>query len=225
MADNKTIKDGLGSPFTLRMRDVSAAQDGSLFATMVRATLLPIEYGTGGSFQHTAKSGVMAAGLAAAAPIYAFRWPAASLALVRRIKLSAWTAAVGFAAGMASFDVMVARAFTAQYTGGSAADLSGNNTKLRTSMAGSLALIQYAGTAALTPGTRTLDADPADTLNVAAPTTVSTVIATATLFAKAQGEHPLLLAQNEGFAIRATVPATGTWQFAVTAEWDEIQVF
>jgi hypothetical protein len=30
---------------------------------------------------------------------------------------------------------------------------------------------------------------------------------------------------NEGFVIRATVPATGLWSFAVTTEWDEVVVF
>jgi hypothetical protein len=33
--------------------------------------------------------------------------------------------------------------------------------------------------------------------------------------------YPLLFAQNEGFIIRATVPATGTWAFAVTVDWNE----
>jgi hypothetical protein len=32
----------------------------------------------------------------------------------------------------------------------------------------------------------------------------------------------LLLAQNEGFVVRATVPATGTWQFGVTVVWTEV---
>jgi hypothetical protein len=39
------------------------------------------------------------------------------------------------------------------------------------------------------------------------------------------GEWPLVLAQNEGFIIRATVPATGTWDFAVTMEWSEVSAF
>jgi hypothetical protein len=36
------------------------------------------------------------------------------------------------------------------------------------------------------------------------------------------GEWPLVLVQNEGFIIRATVPATGTWEFGVLLEWSEI---
>ena len=35
-------------------------------------------------------------------------------------------------------------------------------------------------------------------------------------------EYPLLFEQNEGFVIRATVPATGTWQFSINVEWAEV---
>lgn len=36
------------------------------------------------------------------------------------------------------------------------------------------------------------------------------------------GKWPLVFVQNEGFIIRATVPATGVWDFDVLLEWDEI---
>ena len=35
-------------------------------------------------------------------------------------------------------------------------------------------------------------------------------------------DHPFILAQNEGFNIAATVPATGTWRFSVQVEWEEL---
>jgi len=42
----------------------------------------------------------------------------------------------------------------------------------------------------------------------------------------AGGEHPLLLVQNEGFAIRSiAVPATGTWMFAINIDWAEVTIF
>jgi hypothetical protein len=224
MTDNRQIKDGLGNLFSIRLRDKSG--DGALQQSMVLAQLYPLDYGTGGMFQSTAKSGTMAAGLAAAAPIYAFRWPSTSLlALVRRVKMSAWSVGA-FTAGLATFDIYAARAFTAQYTGGAAVSLSGNAAKLRTAMSPSAALIQCATTAALTPGTRTLDVNPIDSLNLAVSATANTPIAQgAVLFDKQQGSHPLTLAQDEGFVIQATVPATGTWQFAVVAEWDEVAAF
>ena len=37
------------------------------------------------------------------------------------------------------------------------------------------------------------------------------------------GEHPLVLAQNEGFSITVpAVPATGTWTLAVNVRWAEV---
>jgi len=39
------------------------------------------------------------------------------------------------------------------------------------------------------------------------------------------GESPLVFAQNEGFVVRATVPATGTWQFGVTVAWTEVTAY
>lgn len=225
--DNKQLKDGVGNLFTLRMRDRSATGDGTIEQTMVLASGYPLDYGAGGMFQHCGKSGSMAAGLAAAAPIYAFHWPANLLALVRRVRVSAWTLGTAFSAGLATFDMYAARAFTAQYGAGTVANLSGEAGQLRTSMGSSLAEIMYAATATLTPGTRTLDPDPLESRTLAAPVTANAPFSAApvTLFEKQQGEHPLLLVANEGFVIRATVPATGVWSFAVTTEWDEISLF
>jgi hypothetical protein len=227
MADNKQIKDGVGDVFGLRMRDLSPAGDGSLQRSMIFATGYPIDYGTGGMFQHCAKSGVMAAGLAANAPIYAFYWPATLIGLVRRVRLNAWTLGTAFTAGLATFDLFAARQFTAPYGGGAQADLSGDHAQLRTSMGTSLANIMVATTAALTPGTRTLDPDPLNSITVVAPSTAFApyINQTLPLFEKLQDEHPLMLVTNEGFVIRATVPATGLWSFAVTTEWDEVVVF
>ena len=225
--DNKQLKDGVGNLFTLRMRDKSATGDGSLQSTMVLASGYPLDYGSGGMFQHCGKSGAMVAGLAAAAPIYAFHWPASLLALVRRVRVSAWTNGTAFTAGLATFDLYAARAFTAQYGGGNVANLTGDAAQLRSTMGASKAEIMYAATVALTPGTRTLDPDPLHSLTVAAPATANAPFSAAplTLFEKLQGEHPLLLVANEGFVIRASVPAAGIWSFAVTTEWDEIEIF
>jgi hypothetical protein len=35
------------------------------------------------------------------------------------------------------------------------------------------------------------------------------------------GDYPLALANNEGFIIAATVPATGTWNLSVATDWEE----
>jgi hypothetical protein len=225
--DNKQIKDGVGNLFNVRMRDLSALGDGSLQRSMILTSGYPLDYGTGGMFQHCAKSGVMAAGLAAHSPIYSFYWPATLLGLVRRVRLNAWTLDTAFAAGLATFDLYAARSFTAPDGGGALADLSGEHAQLRTSMGSSLAEIMVATTAALTPGTRTIDPDPLDSRTVTAPIAPSTAFMSGalTLFEKLQDEHPLMLVTNEGFVIRATVPAAGDWSFAVTTEWNEVVVF
>jgi hypothetical protein len=225
--DNKQLKDGVGNLFTLRLRDRSAVGDGSYQQTMVLASGYPLDYGSGGMFQHCAKSGAMVAGLAAASPIYAFHWPANLTALIRRVRISAWTLGTAFAAGLATFDLYAARAFTAQYGGGNVANLTGEAGQLRTSMNHSLADIMWAATVALAPGTRTLDPDPLNSLTLTAPITTNAPASAAplTLFEKQQGEHPLMLVANEGFVIRASVPATGLWSFAVTTEWDEVESF
>jgi hypothetical protein len=239
--DNIAIKDGNANLFTLRSKDVSPAGDGSLQASLMLSRAYPLDYGNGGMFQHTSKSLSMEVSqlgiLAPGTPIYAFRWPVApqtppavSLALIRRVTFHAWTLSQGFSAGMVTFDMFIARSFTAQATGEITVDLTGNNAKLRASMASSLAQIQHSKNADLTPGTRVLDPTPIETLNFAAPTTPWTAFAPAPvkLFEKMQGEHPFILAQNEGFVIQQSVPQTpagGAWTFAITCEWDEVPIF
>ncbi|MCP3475158.1 hypothetical protein NLM33_33070 [Bradyrhizobium sp. CCGUVB1N3] len=225
MADNKQIKDGLGNLFTIRMHDLTQVQDGSLQRSMVFSTLLPVDYTSGGAFQRTSRSNIMAAGAAAQSPIYSFWWPSATtLALVRRIRISAWSDSVGFTAGLAIFNLLTLRQFLAEMTPGLVSDLTGNSAKLRTSMVTSQASIVHSDTAPLTGGTYTADPGATDIWvgSVGANAFTPFAAAPVKLFEKLQGEMPLLFAQYEGFMITATVPATGTWRFAVTTEWDEL---
>jgi hypothetical protein len=228
MPENKQIKDGLGNIFTIRMRDNSPLQDGSIMQSIVHSSLYPLDYGGGGIFQHVAKSGVIAAMMPANSPIYSFRWASAGMfALVWRVRMMAWTV-TAFSGGLATFDLFAARSFTVADTGGTLANLSGENNQLRTSMASSSASIMYANTGALTPGTRTVDAAPMESFIALAPTTDNTLFPQEPvfLFQKDKNDHPLFLAQNEGFIIRGSVPqSNSTWQFSVTAEWNEVQVY
>lgn len=231
MADDNTQMP-IATPFTLRSKDISAAGDGSIQAAMMLSRLYPLDWSlnevSGGMFQHTAKSATMAAALAANAPILAFQWTSGTLVgVVRRVKLAAWSLDTGFAAGIATFDMYVARAFTAIDTGGVTSTLTGNNAKLRTAMSTASAVIVHSSTATLTAGTRTLDAAPVESWNAAAPTTAYAPLANppVKLFEKLPGEHPLVLAQDEGFVIQASVPATGDWAFAASIEWDELPLF
>jgi hypothetical protein len=226
MADNTVLKDGIGNSFTLRAKDVTQIQDGSLRRSMTMATLFPVEFGTtGGSFHKAAKSGVMAAGLVAASPIFSFWFQSGVLfGLVRRVRLQAWTTATPFAAGLATFDFFIARNFTNPLTGGTTALAGG---RMRGSFPIPNAIIEIAATAALAGGSYALEQSPAESVTVTPGTVAQTLFSPAPLrlFETLQGEMPLLFVQGEGFLIQATVPATGTWGFSVTTEWDEVPLY
>lgn len=203
-----------------------AEVDGTVYRSL-RATLRPLDYGAYGSYRMSLLSGTMAAGLAANAEIFQFRWSDASrLCVVSAITFDGLSgSATAFAAGFGKVDAVIARSWTADGSGGSAATLTTNNQKRRTSMGTALlGAARIASTAALTAGTKTLDAQAIGQYSAAIGTTTSTQwIPQTQLFHQVGGvESPLILAQNEGLVLRATVPATGTWQFGVTVCWTEV---
>ena len=81
----------------------------------------------------------MTAGLAAAAPIFAFRWGNANLCLLRSLRFQMWGTATAFTAGRFAFDAFFARSYTASDSLGTAATLTGSNAKKRTSLGTTLA--------------------------------------------------------------------------------------
>lgn len=189
-----------------------------------RVTLHPNDPGALGAYQIALTSGTIAAGLAAAAPVFSFRYGGSNLCLVRRVRLTVGDL-VAFAAGLVAFNMFAARAFTASDTGGIAATLTANNGKLRTSYAATgVSDFRIANTAALGAGTRTLDAQAMATFSTSFPASPAGQPLSwqhIDLWRPNNGEHPLGLANNEGFVIQATVPATGTWQLGVEVGWDE----
>jgi hypothetical protein len=193
-----------------------------------RVTLRPEDYGALGIYALAPSNGAsaMAAGLAAASPIFSFRWGnAANLALIKRVTFSAGNGVTAFTAGVAKFDLIAARSFTVNDTGGVAVVPSGNQNKLRTSGMGTSLLTdaRISQTATLTAGTRTLDANALGSIVAGIPNTAgATMIAPFPMWDARAGDHPFILAQNEGFVIQATVPATGVWFFAVKVDWVEI---
>jgi hypothetical protein len=225
MPDNKLIKDGMGNIFTLRMRDISPQGDGSVQRSMFYATPYPVDYGVGGVYQHVAKSGSMAGSLPALSTIYSFQWAATSMvAAITSVRMMAWSTTTPFAsAGPGTFDFYVARNFTVADTGGTSVNLAGDTNQLRTSMAASQAIIEVSNTGGLNPGTRTLDSAPLYTQMLQIPTTAGTIFTQGSIpvFEKAQGDHPLVLAANEGFVVLASIPSIGTWQFNITTMWAE----
>ena len=192
-----------------------------------RAAIKPNDVGALGAYSLGAVSGVMAAGLAANAPIFSFRYGGANLVLLKRVLLTAINAGTAFTAGVCNFSMFAARSFTASDSGGTSVLPTLN--KLRTSQGTTgVSDIRLSSTGALTAGTRTLDGQPLAALTGVASVTASTVIippATPLFDRSAPGAWPDVIANNEGFVIQATVAATGTWTFAVQVDWEEVSTY
>lgn len=206
-----------------------AEVDGTNYRAM-RATLRPLDHGSLGTYRLSMLSGTMAAGLAANSEIFQFRWSDATrLCVVTSIIWDGLSGtATAFAAGVGKVDVLVARSWTADGSGGTPATITGNNQKMRTSMGTTLlGAARISSTTNLTVGTKTLDSQAIGQYSAAFGTATSTqwVPAFDLLHVDPGGECPLIFAQNEGFVVRATVPATGTWQFGVTVCWTEVAAY
>jgi hypothetical protein len=189
------------------------------------------------------RSGTIAAVLVANANVYSFRNPSATfLAIVHRVRAQMWGNAIFTAAFQdMSMKMHVARSYTTGFTtNGTAATLTGNNAKMRTSMATCASIIHILNTsnAGLTGGTSTTDTDPFVISQIGKVTNDN--IAAGTAFMPAQslitieyepdmgdGSHPLVLAQNEGFLIQNGLvwPAAGTGVVKVEVAWSEVPVF
>lgn len=185
-----------------------------------------------GKYRLVAETGTIGAGAAADSEIFEFRFDPSDTnmrAIVRRIFISAISLGTGFSAGQCIIEAKFARAFTVAGTGGGAVTLTTNQAKMRTAYGTSLAEARVSTTAALTAGTQTLDtlafASAFTGVGTAAYTQFIGVAGQPLdLFHATEGNEPIVIAGDEGFVIRATVPATGTWAAAIGVEWDEDQL-
>jgi hypothetical protein len=202
----------------------------------LRTSIRPLETASRGHYRVSVATGVIGAALAANAQLFQFKWTDATrLAVVLKVRafflpLTAFTAAT--LTDFSSLDAVMTRSFAAG-GGGTTLTLSGNNAKLRTSFATSLATINVATTAALTLAT-TLDSQPfaqslrkGNRVNPAAATEEVITDPGATLDFTPRidsGEYPLVLAANEGFVIRnRTVwPPAGTGTYIFECGWAEV---
>jgi hypothetical protein len=212
-----------------------AEVDGTTFRA-IRTTGRPIDYGALGFYRASASSGTMAAALAANSEIFQFRWPdATKLAIITRVAISAGANVAATAAAITSLRMTAARGWTVAGSGGTRFTMTGNNQKLRTSMGTSLVNdIGVATTAGLTAGTKTLDAQDLGGIQFGIGTGAITtalnlniIPLTEILNIDASNDHPLVLAQNEGFVIRSGIifPATMTWAFTVNVSWAEVAAY
>jgi hypothetical protein len=207
-------------------------ESGSTFRAL-DVSVKPLEYHTlGGAYRKSLLSGTMAAALAANSEIAHFRWASATkFAVIRLIQLDGMNVATGFTAGVGLISLTIAQNWTADGSGGTTATMTANNGKMRTNMAPSeLATtsggaLRCATTAALTAGTKSVLADYMSEAQVQLPATANIqALPTYVLLGDdtARGAQPLVLAQNEGWLVRAAVPITGTWNFGITTAWTEV---
>lgn len=178
------------------------------------------------------QSGVMASGLAATSPIFAFRWSTVgTLCVVKSVRISAG-GITAFTAGAVLVDLIRATAWSAADTGGGAVAWTATTSNKRRATMGDSGFatageIRASATATLSAGTRTLDTNPLRTVASSVTTTAGDYLLPETeLLPQYHGAYPLILsaaagATSQGFVIRATVPATGTWSFAVAVDWEE----
>ncbi len=174
--------------------------------------------------------------------IFSARWgDATRLCVVRRVRarflpLTPFTAAT--LTDHTSLDAYVGRSFSGSHTGGTALTLTGSSFKKRSSMSSTLFTdLRIATTAALGGGTITVDAHPfaqslrkGNRVNPAAATEETIQPTDDALDWSAdphRGDHPIVLAQNEGIVIRnRTVwPAAGTGIVVVQFDWAEVTAY
>lgn len=205
----------------------------------MRVTARPINYGSNGFYRVGPVSGTMAAALGANSEIFQFRWvDAGVLGLLYKVSISAGANVAATAAALLAFRLGIARSWSAAGTGGTRLTMTTNNAKLRTSMGTSLINdIGIATTAALTAGTKTLDATDIGAVAFGVGTGALTTSVNfsfmgnrdGVLFdASSEGVHPVVFAQNEGVVIRTganAFPATMTWNYAVQVAWAEASAF
>ncbi len=223
---------------------VVAEVDGTTFRAL-RVGARPIDHGALGHYRLHAQTGTLAAlaaGTASAGHIFAFRWgDATRLAVITKLKtrflpLTLFTAAT--LTDHTSIDAFIVRSYTASHAAGTNLTPTGNNAKMRSNMGTSLVTdVRLSTTAALTNGTETFDAFPfaqsirkANRVNPAAATEEVIMPQTDGMeldFDMGGGDHPIVLAQNEGIVIRnRTVwPAAGTGILSVSVAWAEVAAF
>ncbi len=218
---------------------IAASNTGAM-----RVAQRPHDLTLGGRYKIAPSTGIMAAGIAGASEIFQFRWLSPTHnAKIRYLRIRAHALGTAFAAGTVNIDAIVARGWSAVGTGGGVVLATGDNLVRRASalpsqMATASELngsMRIATTAALGAGTKTLDTAagaPYAALISGVPNTAFWDMLTGhdgvLIDHRGDGEEPLTLAgattTGDGFVIRVTVPATGTWTAAINLEWDEVPV-
>jgi hypothetical protein len=211
----------------------------------------PQDYGALGHYAAVVTTGTIGAGMAGLGELVQMRWiDATRFCIIHHVEVLEFrNVATAWTAGRFLFDVCRATAWSADGSGGALVTLTDPQLQLRAAAMGPTLFVGFrvATTAALTAGTKTFDTLPfgatfgnVDAVAVKHHIPQSNVVTTGgpaagpgiVLFRceTADGEHPIVLASNggstsEGIAIRATVPATGTWSASFLIKWAEVSAF
>ena len=164
-------------------------------------------------------------GITAGGSVFSFRNISANPVLVRRIGVGLITTTSFTTAQIVDLGLMMARNWTASDSGGTAIALTGNNGKHRTSLGTPTSLdCRVATTAALTVGTRTLDANTISQTASWSSNAASLPTAMDNLLKHDASDYPLVLAQNEGFIIQnlTAMGAAGVLRAYVNMEFSEV---
>lgn len=166
-------------------------------------------------------------GVAANGPVFSFRNTGTNLMLIRRVALGFAVLTAFTTAQALTYSMIKANSFTVSDTGGTALYTAGAN-KFCNSMTNisSAPDIRIAAAAALGAGTRTLESRGLGLYSGSA-SALGAVAPISPIFAHDPEDHPLVLAQNEGFIITNLIAmgVTGVIQLQVDVEFAEVTSF
>ena len=206
--------------------------DGTTFRAQ-RVVPKPIEFGAFGHYR-LADTVALVVTQAANGTLFSFRWgDATRFCVLQKLRLELLQTSAATATIMPSYQVFIARSFSASDSAGSALTLTGNSFKKRTTGMGTTLVTDIRKStvaAGLTAGTRTLDANPIMELTTNSTITTPNAIAYRKELEMDAGDgiHPYVFAQNEGFIVRGPTVvfgAAGTANLLVDVAWAEVSAY
>ena len=210
--------------------------DTSVNEFAAHVSVRPDSCGSLGHYLAHVFTGNIAAGAGALSELVQLRYTGTNKVIVYDVTIEHFRSlGTAFAAGNYLFDLIKATAWTVDGTGGG----TQVPEKLRTSMAAPTATVRVSTTAALGAGTKTLNTNPFRAVRGIVSVAINgmmlgSISATAnitvgypgsvplTLDSNTPNAYPIVLVQNEGIVIRATVPGTGVWEAAFTIRFAEV---
>lgn len=179
-----------------------------------------------GAYRISKTTGIIAASTAATSVLAAFRYGGTGVAVISNIRVGLNVLAA-YTQGSVILSAYSTRSYTVtETTNYTAATLTGNNAKLRTSQATTSALFGVATTTGITGGTGTNDTQPLGSVTFNLPGTI-TGQSMQDFFTFTMQSFPLICAQNEGFRIicDTAFAATGTANLVFQVEWFEATAY